>query len=232
MKYPSGFVVERKYNSSSEVWKIDNQALSNAEFILNLEECENCTLDNAPGETSQTVIVGAQQKNDDIKITKTPPWSFAAKFSLRETPVSLEEQKSALKDFKKDWDRKVEESENAFKKIPYEVLPFNDIIANMALFGQSNFIDPHFPPRNTSIYNVVEDSYPFEFEVHWRRPHEFMENPVVFENDIDPNDIRQGQLGDCWFLSALSSLAERPGMVRRLFITQEYNKEGIYQIKI
>ena len=59
-----------------------------------------------------------------------------------------------------------------------------------------------------------------------------MENPQLFVDDIDPNDIKQGQLGDCWFLSALSSLAERPGMVRRLFITQEYNKEGIYKIKL
>lgn len=68
--------------------------------------------------------------------------------------------------------------------------------------------------------------------MQWRRPHEFMENPQMFSNDIDPNDIKQGELGDCWFLSALSSLAERPGMVRRLFITQNYNKEGIYKIKL
>lgn len=232
MKYPSGLILHRKYDNTSEVWEIDNQALSTAEFTLNIEGCENCTLDNAQGETTQTVVVAAQKKNTDIKITKTLPWSFAARFSLSETPISLEEQKDALKTFKKDWDNKVEDSEQIFKKIPYEVLPQADITKEMAKSGQGNFIDPHFPPRDTSIYNVVDEQYPFNFVVHWRRPHEFMENPVVFEDDIDPNDIRQGQLGDCWFLSALSSLAERPGMVRRLFITQEYNKEGIYQIKI
>lgn len=59
-----------------------------------------------------------------------------------------------------------------------------------------------------------------------------MKNPQIFQDDIDPNDIKQGFLPDCWFLSALSCLAERPALVRRLFVTKEYNKEGIYRIKL
>ena len=39
----------------------------------------------------------------------------------------------------------------------------------------------------------------------WLRPQEFAEpvEPVVFDM-IDPSDIRQGGLGDCWFLSAVA----------------------------
>jgi calpain-15 len=59
-----------------------------------------------------------------------------------------------------------------------------------------------------------------------------MKNPRIFVDDIDPNDIKQGYLPDCWFLSSLSSLAERPDLVRRLIITQEYNKEGIYKVRL
>ncbi len=44
----------------------------------------------------------------------------------------------------------------------------------------------------------------------------------VFDN-IHPNDIKQGQLGDCYFLSAVSALAEFPHRVRDLFITKEFS---------
>merc|ERR1719343_538766 len=36
-------------------------------------------------------------------------------------------------------------------------------------------------------------------------------------NDVDPNDVVQGSVGDCWLLSAMSALAEFPGAIRKLF---------------
>ena len=38
-------------------------------------------------------------------------------------------------------------------------------------------------------------------------------------------------LGDCYFLSALSVLAEEPERIRNVFITQEGNVEGKYSVK-
>ncbi len=35
--------------------------------------------------------------------------------------------------------------------------------------------------------------------------------------DVDPSDIHQGSVGDCWLLSAISALAEFDGAVKRLF---------------
>ena len=47
--------------------------------------------------------------------------------------------------------------------------------------------------------------------------------PKVFAT-IEPNDINQGQLADCWFLCAVSALAERPALVERTFVVKEYNE--------
>ncbi|KAL3925193.1 MAG: hypothetical protein SGILL_000566 [Bacillariaceae sp.] len=35
--------------------------------------------------------------------------------------------------------------------------------------------------------------------------------------DIDPSDIHQGSVGDCWLLSAISALAEFDGAIKKLF---------------
>ena len=36
-------------------------------------------------------------------------------------------------------------------------------------------------------------------------------------NRIDPNDIYQGDIGNCYYLAALSALAEKPDLIKKLF---------------
>ena len=49
--------------------------------------------------------------------------------------------------------------------------------------------------------------------------------------DVKPQDIKQGQLGNCYFISALSVLAERPKLIEHLILTPELNDVGAYQIR-
>lgn len=63
-------------------------------------------------------------------------------------------------------------------------------------------------------------------------PRQGLFEPQVFDKSIEPADILQGQLGDCWFLCAVSCLAENPYLVERLFLTKDCNEEGIYRVKI
>jgi hypothetical protein len=42
---------------------------------------------------------------------------------------------------------------------------------------------------------------------------------TVFEGKIEPLDIKQGKLGDCYLLSSMASISEYPFVVKRIFAT-------------
>lgn len=54
----------------------------------------------------------------------------------------------------------------------------------------------------------------------------------VFADAVEPNDIKQGGLGDCYFLSVLSCTAEKARRIKKLFISTQVVKEGIYAVKM
>jgi calpain-15 len=66
--------------------------------------------------------------------------------------------------------------------------------------------------------------------VTWKRASEIYPNSEIFVNGIDPNDIEQGGLGNCYFLAFLSALAENPVRIQKLFVTKNVNQAGIYLI--
>jgi calpain-15 len=129
-------------------------------------------------------------------------------------------------------------SKEFLEMFPYDIMPLDSIRSKLKEHS-IHLLDVEFPPVQASIYTIREEE-PFAQTIVWKRPKEFMvvdesQNlfpPQVFDKKIEPDDIKQGALGDCWFMCALSSLAEMPQLVERLFITQKYNDEGIYRIKI
>lgn len=54
----------------------------------------------------------------------------------------------------------------------------------------------------------------------------------VFHKDIEPSDIKAGPYSYKWILCALATLAERPNLVERLFLTKEFKPNGAYRMKI
>ena len=52
----------------------------------------------------------------------------------------------------------------------------------------------------------------------------------VFENKIEIRDIIQGNIGDCYFLSALSALTRYQYIIFEKFRTQKFNEEGYYEM--
>lgn len=55
---------------------------------------------------------------------------------------------------------------------------------------------------------------------------------AIFANSITPSDIVQQELGDCYFLSVLSVLAEKPERIERLFSLDQMNDQGIFSVKM
>lgn len=63
--------------------------------------------------------------------------------------------------------------------------------------------------------DMITTMHQFSRMVEWR----------VFQSDPRPADISQGALGNCWFCGSLAALAEKPCLVKRLFV-DDYSKRG------
>ena len=139
-----------------------------------------------------------------------------------------------------------------------EVLGFQDfeeIYKAAKKLGRS-FQDPDFPHDNSSLMEKSNSEKTDEWrDIKWLRPSEFLVGKYSIFSSPDPNDrsvslrqscisvakgaggiqiddVFQGSLGDCYFLSSLSSLAEKPDRIRRLFISKKANETcGVYCVK-
>ena len=59
-----------------------------------------------------------------------------------------------------------------------------------------------------------------------------MPKAKIFSGKVEPGDIKQGYLGDCYFLAGLAALAERPDRIFNLFLLTEVNKVKYYSVKM
>lgn len=103
--------------------------------------------------------------------------------------------------------------------------------------GRWLFTDTEFPPNQASIGDVK-----CKTEVKWKRARDIAltgnvnekdkKMSKLFEKGIEPSDIAQGQLGDCWLLSALAALAEQPETIQNCFLTDAFNPRGKYKFRL
>jgi hypothetical protein len=119
-----------------------------------------------------------------------------------------------------------------------------EIVKKAADAGVSYF-DPDFPPTMDSLFKIDKLAAKKGFStsptdsgilptIEWRRAKEFCSGGVkIFEGDIEFDDISQGQLGDCWLMCSIASLAENPVYVKDAIQEQECNTDtGLYVIKL
>uniref|UniRef100_A0A670IUF3 Calpain catalytic domain-containing protein n=1 Tax=Podarcis muralis TaxID=64176 RepID=A0A670IUF3_PODMU len=134
-----------------------------------------------------------------------------------------------------------EEGEEDIPPLPYQytpcfskaVLPFLEPLL-LSLFGRilpyggqdygelkrrclqqgSLFVDPDFKPSPESLgYNKLGPGSKKAQGVVWQRPKVM---PRFICEGMNRTDVRQGKLGDCWFLAAAASLTLYPHLLHRV----------------
>nr|XP_054774487.1 calpain-B-like [Lytechinus pictus] len=75
------------------------------------------------------------------------------------------------------------------------------------------FEDPDFPAEPESIYS---DGSRDTSNITWMRPHEIRQNPCLVVDGFSRQDVVQGNIGDCWFLAALSAVAKMPALIQKI----------------
>lgn len=102
-----------------------------------------------------------------------------------------------------------------------------------------HYKDSSFPPDIRSLGDVGGDdankkSGKTNADVIWRRAGDFTHSGrmQLFADTVDPKDICQGALGDCWLLAAMACMAEHEGAIHSLFYTRERNPRGKYKVRI
>lgn len=91
--------------------------------------------------------------------------------------------------------------------VPYEGQSFATLRRQCRQNGRL-FEDPLFPTSDQSLFYQSNRIG----RVTWKRPKELCSDPHLFVNGISAHDLHQGQLGNCWFVAACSSLASREAL--------------------
>lgn len=96
------------------------------------------------------------------------------------------------------------------------------------------FEDNLFPASDASLYRFNKTP---SSKVFWKRPYEFLpkQNPEFIVDSIVPEDIDQGYLGDCWFISSMSAVATDPSCINKVVLNdQSFKKEeycGLFRFR-
>lgn len=115
-------------------------------------------------------------------------------------------------------------------------------IANLG--PNEKFSDSIFMPDNSSIFSGLtpfgkgknKEIYILKRLTDLAEFNELniLELPKNYDEDPDviSEDVVQGQLGDCYMLSAMSALAEFPKRIKHLFLETKVNPKGFFRIKV
>ena len=110
----------------------------------------------------------------------------------------------------------------------------DDFLTIVAGSGTGTYTDNNFP-INDALYwkdagEANGDMSNLESYISWERISSSDHN-LWGPRGINPQDINQGYIGNCWIMAAISAIAEYPGRVESMFVNTEISDVGIYAMK-
>ena len=190
---------------------------------------------------SETDFSGVKKKVLNlIKPTKT------SKQIQEDEKKKLDTMNNLMDDFNKnkkkkedDVKNKLEKPVNISDKMPKDVR----ILFAQEIPKKGPFTDKYFPNDQKCLFGEAgEQNLPKGVDreevegwdkIVFARAKDIFESDTyqVFIDKIEPNDILQGALGNCYFLSAIATIAEEaPAMIQKRFLFSGRSTEGVYGI--
>ena len=107
------------------------------------------------------------------------------------------------------------------------------------------FTDPLFPPTINSLIgldssgNIIDkETYNEKIKeikkdkISFFRPKEILgDDYCLFSEKIEIDDVKQGEIGDCYFISSIANLCKFPNKIRKMFKQTTKNENGFYEIE-
>ena len=229
-------------------FKVQLKTMNVVDFEVYLNQSENIELENKEGDELRTKnSIMPFETKVVAKVILKDNWKLKSKFKLTMGIPDKSIQSKYIQKDEQNLKIHLEEAEKKLKNIPFEFLTpeeINNQLNNLNI----KFIDLDFRPNDNSVLNTKYDENLknfLEFIIHWRHPSEFITNELNENKDSDlslrifnkdkepePNDIKQGLIPFNHLDSSLSSLAEKYNLIKRIFKTEFYTENGLYQIKL
>ena len=193
--------------------------------------------------TQKNILLDNEEKKEKEEMMKKSDIKLDDYIKEEQEKREKEEEEIEEK-IKKELDKNIDKTEAKIVSVT-EINP-SKIFRNQEMYkGEQPWKDPLFTPCKDNLCPSNEKGWILPENVlftdvdgwekyNWSRVEEILnsKNYQVFEDGISPDDIIQGSIGDCYFLSAIGSLCKFSNYIDRLFLTKERTKEHLYGVFI
>ncbi len=229
---------------------IDNAKDQAKQQIDNTKDQAKAEINHVKGEVidAKDVILNEKEKvvNDAAKFTDNTQSSAA---EINKRIKENKEKVHAAFSVKKNTTKKINFVNTTTPQVNYSALQVTKYFHDQQPYhGEEKYTDPFFPPNRNSLFGLLPDGSPLdkdearreeaqnafqinEDDIVWLRPEEIFGNEyALFEGKIEFDDVRQGSIGNCYFMASISALTECPQIIAEIFRVLDVQKNGCYEV--